>query len=58
MTSKAYDTDLNDQEWAKIEPYFFKHRTYKWSEYLLMRLCTSLKQAVNGACSLTTFLFT
>lgn len=32
MTRKAYDTDLTDQEWAKIEPYFSNHRTYKWSK--------------------------
>ncbi|MDU7074648.1 MAG: transposase [Streptococcus peroris] len=36
MTRKAYDTDLNDQEWAKIEPYFSKHRTYKWSKRVLV----------------------
>ncbi|MFU2206915.1 transposase [Streptococcus pluranimalium] len=29
MTRKAYDTDLTDQEWAQLEPYFSKHRTYK-----------------------------
>lgn len=32
MTRKAYDTDLTDQEWAQLEPYFAKHRTYKWSK--------------------------
>ena len=36
MTRKAYDTDLNDQEWAKIEPYFSKHRTYKWPKRVLV----------------------
>ncbi|TVV97033.1 transposase [Streptococcus pneumoniae] len=36
MTRKAYDTDLNDQEWAKIEPYFCKHRTYKWPKRVLV----------------------
>ena len=29
---KPYDTDLTDTEWAMIEPYFSKHRTYKWSK--------------------------
>lgn len=24
MTRKAYDTDLTDQEWAQLEPYFSK----------------------------------
>ncbi len=28
MTGKAYDADLNDQEWAKIEAYFSKDCTY------------------------------
>ena len=32
MTKKRYDTDLSDQEWAQLEPYFSKHRTYKWSK--------------------------
>ena len=32
MTKKLYDTDLSDQEWAQLEPYFSKHRTYKWSK--------------------------
>lgn len=32
MIRKAYDTDLTDQEWAKLEPYFSKNRTYKWSK--------------------------
>ncbi|WP_438832051.1 transposase [Streptococcus pluranimalium] len=32
MTRKAYDTDLTDQEWAQLESYFSKHRTYKWSK--------------------------
>lgn len=36
MTRKAYDTDLNDQEWSKIELYFSKHRTYKWSKRVLV----------------------
>ena len=36
MTCKAYDTDLNDQEWAKIEPYFSKHCTYKWPKRVLV----------------------
>ena len=36
MIRKAYDTDLNDQEWAKIEPYFSKHRTYKWPKRVLV----------------------
>ena len=29
LIRKPYDTDLTDQEWAMIEPYFSKHRTYK-----------------------------
>ena len=29
MIRKPYDTDLTDQEWAMIEPYFSKHHTYK-----------------------------
>ena len=32
MTRKPYDTDLTDQEWAQLEPYFSNHRTYKWSK--------------------------
>ncbi|AXQ78392.1 transposase [Streptococcus chenjunshii] len=32
MTRKIYDTDLTDQEWAKLEPCFSNHRTYKWSK--------------------------
>ncbi|WP_438838370.1 transposase [Streptococcus pluranimalium] len=32
MIRKAYDTDLTDQEWAQLESYFSKHRTYKWSK--------------------------
>ena len=36
MIRKAYDTDLNDQEWAKIEPYFSKHLTYKWLKRVLV----------------------
>ncbi|WP_438478539.1 transposase [Streptococcus pluranimalium] len=32
MTRKAYDTDLTDQEWAQLESYFSKHRTYEWSK--------------------------
>ena len=32
MIRKPYDTDLTDHEWAMIEPYFSKHRTYKWSK--------------------------
>ena len=32
MVRKAYDTDLTDEEWAKLEPYFSKHRTYKRSK--------------------------
>ncbi|MDS5364329.1 hypothetical protein RLC26_07275 [Streptococcus pneumoniae] len=54
MTRKAYDTDLNDQEWAKIEPYFSKHRTYKWPK----RVLVNETLYVTSACSLTTFLFT
>ncbi len=32
MIRKPYDTDLTDQKWAMIEPYFSKHCTYKWSK--------------------------
>ncbi|MGT2713100.1 transposase [Streptococcus pluranimalium] len=32
MTQKTYDTDLTDQEWAQLESYFSKYRTYKWSK--------------------------
>ena len=32
MIRKTYDTDLTDQEWAKLEPYFSQHRTYKWAK--------------------------
>ncbi|WP_267248365.1 transposase [Streptococcus sp. Marseille-Q5986] len=32
MIRKAYDTDFTDQEWAKLEPYFSQHRTYKWAK--------------------------
>ena len=37
MIRKPYDTDLTDQEWAMIEPYFSKHRTYKWSKRELVK---------------------
>ena len=36
MIRKPYDTDLTDHEWAMIEPYFSKHRTYKWSKRKLV----------------------
>ena len=29
MTRKSYPTDLTDQQWQQIQPYFNNHRTYK-----------------------------
>ena len=54
MTKKLYDTDLSDQEWAQLDPYFSKHRTYKWSKRELVN--ATLYMAVNGGCTLMTSL--
>ena len=29
MTRKSYPSDLTDQQWQQIQPYFNNHRTYK-----------------------------
>ena len=54
MTKKLYDTDLSVQEWAQLEPYFSKHRTYKWSKRELVN--ATMYMAVNGGCPLMTSL--
>ncbi len=59
MTRKAYDTDLTDQEWAQLESYFSKHRTYKWSKRELVNATLYItKTGCNGACSLMISLLT
>ena len=32
MTRKSYPTDLTDQQWQQIQPYFNNHRIYKWDK--------------------------
>ena len=59
MIRKPYDTDLTDQEWAMIEPYFQTIVLINdLNENSLMRPYTSLRQDVNGVCFHMIFLLT
>lgn len=36
MKRKEYPTDLTDEQWERIEPYFSKLRRYKWDKRELL----------------------